>query len=151
MLVWVAVFKLVKVLSLVALGVLALWHLHTPLDGMVRGAANTLGVDPDSRHLAPLLARVHDLGPGKRVGIGVGALCYAAVFLVEGCGLLAGAVWAEYLTTIITTSLLPIEIYEIVESFSLLRVLVLVANVAIVLYLVWRLRQRLTAHRFHRI
>ena len=143
MLVWVGVFKLVKVTSLVALAVLVLVRLHTPLDGVVRGAANALGVDPDSKHLAPVLARVHDLGPGKRVGIGVGALCYAAVFLVEGCGLLARAVWAEYVTTIVTTSLLPLEVYELVQSGSEFKVVVIALNAAIVVYLVWRLR----AHR----
>ena len=36
------------------------------------------------------------------------------------------------------TSLIPIEIYEIVREVHLVRVLVLVANVAIVLYLVRR-------------
>ena len=46
--------------------------------------------------------------------------------------------WARWFTIGATTSLIPIEIYEIVREVHLVRVLLLVANVAIVLYLVRR-------------
>jgi uncharacterized membrane protein (DUF2068 family) len=141
-LIWIGLFKLVKVLALVALAAVLLARLHTPLDSLLRHAAAGFGVDPDSRHLAPLAARLHGLGVHARVAIALGALAYAAVFLVEGVGLLAHAVWAEYVTTIVTASLLPLEVYELVESGSLLKVGVIVVNVAIVVYLVWRLRDR---------
>ena len=138
-LVLIGVFKLVKVLSLVAFAIVVLYHLHTPLDRILRGAAYALGVDPERHRLPPLLARLHGLSADKRVAIGVAALCYAALFLVEGCGLLARAVWAEYLTTLITMSFLPLEVYELVEHESVVKLAVLIVNVAIVVYLVVRL------------
>jgi hypothetical protein len=49
--------------------------------------------------------------------------------------------WAEYLTVIVTGSFIPLEIYEIVEHFTVLRVVVLAVNVAIVIYLVLDLRR----------
>jgi uncharacterized membrane protein (DUF2068 family) len=65
---------------------------------------------------------------------------YAAVFLVEGVGLLLRRRWAEYLTVIATASLLPLEVYELVERLRATRALIVAANLAIVLYLIARLR-----------
>ena len=39
-----------------------------------------------------------------------------------------------------TSSLLPLEIYEVVKRVTMLRIAVLVSNVAIVAYLVWKVR-----------
>ena len=63
----------------------------------------------------------------------------AAVFIVEGVGLLLRRHWAEYLAVIATASFLPLEIYELVERVEVSRALVVVANLAIVVYLVVRL------------
>jgi uncharacterized membrane protein (DUF2068 family) len=49
--------------------------------------------------------------------------------------------WAEYFATIITASFLPIEIYEVAVKFSAVKIVVIVLNAAIVVYLIWRLRQ----------
>ena len=43
--------------------------------------------------------------------------------------------WAEYLTFIATTALVPYEIYEITKSISTFKVLTFIINVAIVVYL----------------
>jgi uncharacterized membrane protein (DUF2068 family) len=44
-------------------------------------------------------------------------------------------VWAEWLTVGVTASLIPFEIYELVSHATLGKVLALIANVAIVIYL----------------
>jgi len=46
--------------------------------------------------------------------------------------------WARWFTIIATSSLIPIEVYEIVRELHPIRVFVLLANVAIVIYLVRR-------------
>ena len=51
-------------------------------------------------------------------------------------------VWAEYLTIIITGSFIPLEIYEMVEHRSMVKGMVIVLNVAIVIYLVLRVATR---------
>ena len=60
--------------------------------------------------------------------------------VVEGIGLLLRRVWAEYVTIVITTSFVPLEIYELVERASLAKAIALVVNIAIVAYLALRLR-----------
>jgi len=70
----------------------------------------------------------------------LGALAYAAVLLTEGIGLLMAQRWAEYLTIVITASLIPLEVYELVRHTNVTRVTVLVVNLAIVIYLIVRVR-----------
>ncbi len=43
--------------------------------------------------------------------------------------------WAEYLTLVSTALFVPFEVYEITEGVSALKVIILVINVAIVVYL----------------
>ena len=64
-------------------------------------------------------------------------LTYAAVFAVEGIGLWLQRRWAEWLTVVITASLIPLELWELIHKASLGASLVLLANCAIVGYLYW--------------
>jgi uncharacterized membrane protein (DUF2068 family) len=50
--------------------------------------------------------------------------------------------WAEWLTTIITASLIPLEVYELFFRPNLGKAVVLIANIAIVIYLAWHVRTR---------
>jgi uncharacterized membrane protein (DUF2068 family) len=74
-------------------------------------------------------------------------LTYAAVFAIEGVGLWMRRRWAEWLTTIITASLIPLEIWELVHKPSIGASAVLIANMLIVGYLYWHvsIRRRSTA------
>jgi uncharacterized membrane protein (DUF2068 family) len=72
--------------------------------------------------------------------LSVGTFFYALLFLCEGTGLALGMRWAEFLTIGSTASLLPIEVYELFVKPSAGKAVVLVANLAIVAYLVWVVR-----------
>jgi len=67
--------------------------------------------------------------------IGIGAGLVGCVMFVEAWGLHRRRVWAEWMTVIVTSSLIPLEIYHLAKHPSLGKVLTLIANVAIVLYL----------------
>jgi uncharacterized membrane protein (DUF2068 family) len=67
--------------------------------------------------------------------LGAVLLAYAAVEGIEALGLWYQRRWAEYLTFLVTTSLLPFEIYEIVTRTTALKVIAFVINVAVVIYL----------------
>jgi uncharacterized membrane protein (DUF2068 family) len=69
-------------------------------------------------------------------------LTYAAVFAVEGVGLWMQRRWAEWLTTIITASLIPLELWELIDNPSIGACLVILANMLIVGYLYWHVSTR---------
>jgi uncharacterized membrane protein (DUF2068 family) len=64
------------------------------------------------------------------------------LFAIEGWGLWREKRWAEYLTVIVTASLIPLEIWEIIRHLTWLKVAALALNIAIVLYLLHLLRRR---------
>jgi len=74
------------------------------------------------------------------VEISAGTFFYAALILTEGIGLAMRRKWAEYFTVFVTASLIPLEIYELVEKFSYIKIVVISINFAVVLYLALDLR-----------
>jgi uncharacterized membrane protein (DUF2068 family) len=65
---------------------------------------------------------------------------YAAIEGIEAFGLWYQRRWAEYLTLIVTASLLPLELYELSKRLSALKVVTIVINLAVVAYLLWAKR-----------
>jgi uncharacterized membrane protein (DUF2068 family) len=68
------------------------------------------------------------------------ALIYAMVEGIEAVGLWYAKRWAEYLTLIVTASLLPVEVYELSEHATPFKILALIVNVAVVAYLLYAKR-----------
>lgn len=129
-------FKLVKAAILVALGLGALSMLQPDMARHIRSWVHAFGLSSENRYFMKLaMAKDSDLEE-----VGIASLAYAAVFVVEGFGLLGRRVWAEYLTVLVTMSFIPFEIYELTRGPGWPRALVLAGNVAIVVYLVFRLR-----------
>jgi len=62
-------------------------------------------------------------------------LVYALIELVEAVGLWYAKRWAEYLTVVATAAFLPLEIYELTEHISWLKIATLLLNIAAVLYI----------------
>jgi len=60
---------------------------------------------------------------------------YALLEGVEAVGLWYQRRWAEYLTFIATTALLPLEVYELTQRATVFKVTALVVNIAVVVYL----------------
>ena len=66
------------------------------------------------------------------------AFCaYAAINAIEAVGLWGERRWAEYLTLVEVTLLLPLEIYELTVTVSWFKIGALVLNVAVMAYLLW--------------
>jgi uncharacterized membrane protein (DUF2068 family) len=72
--------------------------------------------------------------------LGTVLLIYAAVEGVEMVGLWQGRRWAEYLTFLVTTSLLPLEIYELASRATVFKAMAFVINVIVVVYLLYAKR-----------
>lgn len=125
---------------MIAVGVGALKLLHKDVAGAVERWAELLRLDPNNHYIDASLEKASNATPGKIKELGLGSLIYAALFLTEGAGLWLEKRWAEWLTVIITSSLVPIEIYEIHRHPSPVRIAVLLTNIVIVAYLVYRIR-----------
>jgi uncharacterized membrane protein (DUF2068 family) len=128
------------VLGAAAIGLFRL--LHSDLGASLEHIIVRLHLDPENRLIHPLIERVAGLDPAHLKAIGVGTLFYALLHLVEGTGLFLLKRWAEYLTVIATGSLLPVELYEIARKPTVVRFGILAINVAIVAYLIVKIRQQ---------
>lgn len=136
----IALFKLVKAALLIAVGVGAFKLLHRNMATALEHWVMMLGLDPGNQWIDSALQKALNLSPNKIKLLGVGSFIYAGLFLIEGIGLWLVKRWAEWFTVIITSSLVPIEIYELSQHPSVTKVLVLIINIAIVVYLVYRIK-----------
>lgn len=135
----VAVFKLVKAVALMVAGIGILKLMHVDVGDALEHWVTKLGLDPDSPLIGDLLEKATRLSPDKIRQMGLVSFFYSGLFLTEGIGLWLLKRWAEWLTVIITSSLVPVEIYEICRRPGMLKVGALALNLAIVGYLVYRI------------
>jgi uncharacterized membrane protein (DUF2068 family) len=142
----IALYKLVKVLLLL----LAAWGELRLHDGSVSAKlmtwaqARPSGMEHEA--ITRMLQWFSGLSESKIHALRFVTYTYAAVFAVEGVGLWMQKRWAEWLTTIITASLIPLEVWELVNRPGFGKGAVVVGNVAIVAYLVWQLRGKGQRH-----
>jgi uncharacterized membrane protein (DUF2068 family) len=139
----IAVERLARGVLLFAVG--AVLSADTRIDWAtrLRDWADDLGLDP-SRHVlvARLIDRAAALTPHQLFAIGLVALVYGGLEIVEGVGLWMRRRWAEYLTVIATALFIPLEIWELAHRPSVLKAGGLVINVLVVAYLIAMLRRR---------
>ena len=138
----IGLFKLVKALGLLAVGLGALRFLHKDVAASIAHWVQVLRVDPDNRFIHPLLSKALRVTPAQLKELSAGTFFYAALLMTEGIGLLLRRHWAEYFTIITTAMLLPLEIYEIAKHVTIVKLAVLAVNAGIVWYLVMRVRAR---------
>jgi uncharacterized membrane protein (DUF2068 family) len=113
------------------------YRILTDLQGGVAG-----GPVQSSGHVGILheLDRLFSLQSGTLREVGIALLAYGLLEGVEAVGLWLAKRWAEYLTFLATTILLPLEVYEIVTKGSALKIIGLIINVAVVVYLLFAKR-----------
>jgi uncharacterized membrane protein (DUF2068 family) len=143
----IAVFKLCKGLLLVAVGVGALSLIHKDAAAHVAGWISAIRVDPDNHYAHRALAKLSLVSDKQLEELSAGTFFYAGLLLTEGVGLWLHKHWAEYFTIFTTGALVPLELYELYEHFSATKVAVLLINVAVVIYLIARLRARAKTSR----
>jgi uncharacterized membrane protein (DUF2068 family) len=137
----IAILKLVKAVLLLALAIGAIRLIFGDTAEDLERWIRRLNVDIKNPVLEAFPAKIDAMTPRKLSLVSAGAFVYSALFFTEGIGLLLQKRWAEYFTVIITASFLPFEIYELVtKGFSVFKLVLLLANIAIVIYLIWRLK-----------
>jgi uncharacterized membrane protein (DUF2068 family) len=139
----IGVFKLIKALALVVVGIGVLKLVHHDIVDVFSGWVSTVHVDPDNKYFQQVMTKLLSVDDRKLKELGAGSFFYAGLFLTEGMGLVLLQTWAEYFTIFITGSFLPVEVYLIAQHFTVVRVLATLVNIGIVWYLVaLRLRER---------
>jgi uncharacterized membrane protein (DUF2068 family) len=81
------------------------------------------------------LDKLFSLQSGRLREFGFGLLAYGVLEGIEAVGLWLTQRWAEYLTFLATTVLLPIEVYELIHRLTALKLIGFIINVAVVIYL----------------
>jgi uncharacterized membrane protein (DUF2068 family) len=112
-------------------------RLREPVFKALADLQSGLGRPPSSSHhgIVYELHHLFSIDTGTLTKIGFVVAAYALLEGAEAVGLWYQKRWAEYLTFIATTALLPLEIYELTQRLSPLKIVTLIINVAVVAYL----------------
>jgi uncharacterized membrane protein (DUF2068 family) len=138
----IALYKLLKVLLLLALayGEVRLSDASLTAKLVTWASARPLGLE--HKVVTWLLEWFSGLSDARVHALRMVTLAYAAVFAIEGVGLWMRKRWAEWMTTIITASLIPLELWELFHRPNIGKAAVFVANVAIVVILIRHVRSK---------
>lgn len=90
--------------------------------------------------LASKVDDVLNFSPEKLHLVGLALGAYAIMEGVEAVGLWLQRRWAEYLTLIATSVFLPLEIIELIDRVTPLKVTALIVNLAVIAYLLYAKR-----------
>ena len=131
--------------ALLALGLLKL--LHQNVGDVAERVIRSLRGDPDNHVLARLLARLSFIDDPQLAKLSAASFGYAALFLVEGTGLYYEQRWAEYLTIVATASFVPLEIYELIKQPDVLKISILIVNLAIIVFLIITSRNHVSSRK----
>jgi uncharacterized membrane protein (DUF2068 family) len=143
---WTRFIGLLKLASAAVLGStgVALVRLVRGHDSVLAALLHTaarLHLDPENRLIHAALVELAGMSHTRLELLAAGAFVYAFLHTVEGVGLALGYRWAEYVTVIVTGSLLPLEVFEIARRPDFLRLGIFAANLAILIYLVRQVRK----------
>jgi uncharacterized membrane protein (DUF2068 family) len=138
----IAAERIVRGVLLLAAGVYLLFHVNNDFGRVAERVLRAVDLDPRRPLFHRVIAYLHHLHASEVRIAALFALGYGLLELVEGTGLWLDQLWAEYLTVIATSLLIPFELYELVHHPSALKAGGLVVNLAIVAYLVHLLRRR---------
>ena len=129
----------VIVLSGLAVALFTFASHHSTLQNDYNQIMNDLsGGDPGATSVRGFLGHLRNAfhySPRHLIELGLLLTAYAALEASEMVGLWYAKRWAEYLTFIATVLLVPFELYELSNGVSVFKVLTLVINLAIVVYL----------------
>ncbi len=138
---WIAGERAVRAVLLIAIGIVLATHVHEDYGRDITRIAQHLGFNPASNGIRELSGAASRLTPTKIRFYGFVAIAYGVLEGVEAFGLFRRRRWAEYLTVLATTLLFIPEIDELIKKPSAFKAGAFLVNVAIVVYLVVRLRR----------
>lgn len=133
--------KVLKAIIAVVIGFKLLSLLGRDVHQWALDLVDRHGINSANAYVQRMLERTVGVGDTQITQFSIVAFGFAALLFVESIGLWMQRRWAEYLTVVGTALFIPVEIYEIYERLTLVRVGALGVNLFIVWYLATRLRQ----------
>src|SRR5215471_2788971 len=141
----IAIERSLRGVLLLAAGVYLLFHLSTDFGQVAERIMRSVDIDPRQHFFHRIVARLHRLRAHQLRILGIAAIGYGTLELVEGAGLWLDQLWAEYLTIVATSLFIPFEVYELAVRPSIWKAVGIILNVLVVAYLAWTLRRRAKA------
>ena len=138
----IALYKLVKVVLLLLAAYFELRLHDASLSSKLVTWVEARPAGLEHSMVAWVLQSLSGLSESRLHALRAVTFSYAAVFAIEGIGLWLQKRWAEWLTTLVTASLIPFEIWELIIRPNFGKAAVVVANVAIVVFLIWHVRSK---------
>jgi uncharacterized membrane protein (DUF2068 family) len=122
---------------LVAFGFAEIIHLHIDLEDTAQNLLTFLQIDPDRRISHALMHAAGRMMDANLITVLTIALVYSSLRFVESYGLWRQRVWAEWLAIVSGAIYLPLELYNLIRRPSAFHWVILLINIAIVVYIAW--------------
>ena len=107
---------------------------------LLKPLADRFGVDLETSGPVKLIREAFGVSPHTLFLLTLGVAAYGALELLEAVGLWLLRRWGEYVAVVGTSIFLPLEIRELLDRVTVLRLLTFSINVAAVAYLLWTKR-----------
>lgn len=102
--------------------------------------ADRFGINLTDAGPVHTIERLFALNKNTLLLVSLGVLAYGALELTEAVGLWLMRRWGEYVAVVGTAIFIPLEVYELIEKVTWLRVGALLLNVFAVAYILWTKR-----------
>jgi len=136
----VAMFEFFKGIFVVLMGFCALALVHKDVWLYAESLLALLHVSTDRRSAQLFLDFADSVTDARLWAAARIAFAYSALRFTEAYGLWQSRTWAEWVALVSGALLLPLEIRELMRGLSLFRAVLLVVNLAIVLYMLYVIR-----------
>ena len=136
----IAVFETSKGILVLLAGFGLIKLIHQDAAAFADKLIQLLHLDPAAHYPQIFLELANNASSAKLWGLAALAFAYTIVRLFEGYGLWNDLKWAKWLAAVSGGIYVPFEVYEVITKFSWLPIVVLLSNVSVVIYLLFRLK-----------
>jgi uncharacterized membrane protein (DUF2068 family) len=136
----VAMFEFFKGIFVVLMGFCALALVHKDVWLYAESLLALLHVSTDRRSAQLFLDFADSVTDARLWAAARIAFAYSALRFTEAYGLWHTRTWAEWVALVSGALLLPLEIRELMRGLSLFRAVLLIVNLAVVLYMLYVIR-----------
>lgn len=105
-----------------------------------KSASDKIGINLQESGPVKLIQKALETHHSTLRWVAVGVLAYGALELLEAVGLWLMKRWGEYVAVVGTSVFIPLEVYELIERITIIRLLAFAVNVFAVVYILWTKR-----------